>query len=53
MAAGAAPAPETKADTKTEIAETVTAQPATLKERIGRLVHEIFQGREEYTGWRQ
>jgi hypothetical protein len=53
MAAGAAPAPEIKADTKTEAAETVNAQPATLKERIGRLVREIFQGREEYAGWHQ
>jgi hypothetical protein len=53
MAAGAAPAPETKGDAKTETAETVTAQHATLKERIVHLVHEIFKGRDEYAGWRQ
>jgi hypothetical protein len=52
MAAGAAPAPETK-ETKTEAAETSQAQPATLRARIGRKLTEIFQGREEYLGWRQ
>jgi hypothetical protein len=53
MAAGAAPAPERKTETRTEIAETVTAQPATLKQRIVSLLHEIFQGREDHLGWRQ
>ncbi|HZW93167.1 MAG TPA: hypothetical protein VFF64_09470 [Candidatus Eremiobacteraceae bacterium] len=53
MAAGAAPAPETKVETKTEAAETSQAQPTTLKERIARKLTQIFHGREEYLGWRQ
>jgi len=53
MAAGAAPAPERKMETKTEISETGTAQPATLKQRFVRLLHEIFHGREDHLGWRQ
>ncbi len=53
MAAGAAPAPETKVETKAEAAETSQGQPATLKTRIARKLTEIFQGREEYLGWRQ
>jgi hypothetical protein len=53
MAAGAAPAPEVKADTKTETTETAEAQPETLKQRIGRLLHDIFAGRDEYAGWHQ
>ena len=53
MAAGAAPAPEKKVATKTETAETSQAQPATLRQRIQRKLLEIFQGRDEYAGWRQ
>jgi len=53
MAAGAAPAPERKTETKTEIAETGTAQPVTLRQRIINLLHTIFQGREDHLGWRQ
>jgi hypothetical protein len=53
MAAGAAPAPETKADTKTGVAETSEGQSVTLKQRFERLLHKIFHGREEYAGWRQ
>jgi hypothetical protein len=53
MAAGAAPAPEPKADAKNEIAEVCEAQPVTLKQRVVRLLHEIFAGREEYLGWHQ
>lgn len=53
MAAGAAPAPERKVDTKTEITEAGTAQPVTLKQRIVDLLHEIFQGRHDHLGWRQ
>jgi len=53
MAAGAAPAPETKVETKSEAAETSQAQPTTLKERIARKLTQIFHGREEYLGWRQ
>jgi hypothetical protein len=53
MAAGAAPAPERKMETKTEITAAGTAQPVTLKERIVHLLHEIFQGRHDHLGWRQ
>lgn len=55
MATGAAPAPasEPKAETKTETAETREAQPVTLKQRIERLLGEIFEGREDHLGWRQ
>ena len=53
MAAGAAPAPERKTETKTEITETGAVQPSTLKQRIVSLLHEIFQGREDHLGWRQ
>jgi hypothetical protein len=52
MAAGAAPAPQRKMETKTEIAE-MKPQALTLKQRIGRLLHEIFAGRPEHLGWRQ
>ncbi len=53
MAAGAAPAPERKIETKAETTETGTAQPVTLKQRIVNLLHDIFQGREDHLGWRQ
>jgi hypothetical protein len=54
MATGTAPALEPKAETKTETpAETCTAQPVTLKERVVGLLTKIFHGREEYLGWRQ
>jgi hypothetical protein len=53
MAAGAAPAPEPKADKKTEATETCEAHSVTLKQRVERLFSEIFKGREEYLGWRQ
>lgn len=49
MAAGAAPAPEKKADTTTETA----SAPVTLKQRILNLLHEIFKGREDHLGWHQ
>lgn len=52
MAAGAAPAPEKKLETKTETAETAQAQP-TLKQRFEQKMVEIFAGRDEYLGWRQ
>jgi hypothetical protein len=52
MAAGAAPAPERKMETKTETAD-IKPQALTLKERIGRLLHDIFAGRPEHLGWRQ
>lgn len=53
MAAGSAPAPEKKAETKTEMTETSAGQPETFKQRLERLVHKIFAGRGEYAGWRQ
>jgi hypothetical protein len=53
MAAGAAPAPERKTGTRTETAEMSKPQPETLKQRIGRLLHEIFEGRPDHLGWRQ
>lgn len=53
MAAGAAPAPQRKMETKTETAEISKAQPESLKHRIGRLLHEIFAGRPDHLGWRQ
>jgi hypothetical protein len=52
MAAGAAPAPEEKADTTTETTET-GAQSVTLKQRIQNLLHQIFKGREDHLGWHQ
>ncbi|HKN16288.1 MAG TPA: hypothetical protein VJX47_05080 [Candidatus Sulfotelmatobacter sp.] len=53
MAAGAAPAPVKKAETKTETLESHESQPVTLKQRIEQLLHKIFEGREEHLGWRQ
>jgi hypothetical protein len=53
MATGAAPALDPKAETKTETVETGDPKPLTLKQRITRLLHEIFEGREEYAGWHQ
>ncbi len=60
MATGTVTAREPRADaktetveTKTETTETSTAQPVTLKQRIGHLLHTIFQGREEHLGWHQ
>jgi hypothetical protein len=52
MAAGAAPAPEKKADTTIEPTEAGHAH-VTLKQRIQNLIHEIFKGREEHLGWHQ
>jgi len=53
MAAGAAPAPEVKAETKTETTQTDPASPATLKQRFQKLLHEIFAGHEHHAGWHQ
>jgi hypothetical protein len=53
MASGAAPAPETKVDTKPETAETSAGQHMSFKQRVERLLHRIFAGREEFAGWRQ
>jgi len=53
MAAGAAPAPERKTETKTEITEGGTAHLVTLKQRFVSLLREIFQGRHDHLGWRQ
>ena len=53
MASGAAPALEPKGELPNETKETSASQPLTLKQRIERLAHFIFEGREEYLGWRQ
>jgi hypothetical protein len=53
MAAGAAPAPEKKLESKNEAAETSRPQAMTLKQRILQRLHQIFQGHDEYLGWRQ
>jgi hypothetical protein len=52
MAAGAAPAPEKKADTTTEPTHTAKVH-VTLKQRIQNLLHDIFKGREDHLGWHQ
>ncbi|MGA2019382.1 MAG: hypothetical protein ABSH02_02240 [Candidatus Sulfotelmatobacter sp.] len=53
-ATGAAPAIDPTVETKTETpGEACKTQPATLKERIGALLRTIFEGRDEYVGWRQ
>jgi hypothetical protein len=53
MAAGAAPAPEKRLETKDETTQVSETQPLTLKQRIIRKLHQIFAGRDEYLGWRQ
>jgi hypothetical protein len=53
MAAGAASAPETKVDKNPETAESSEGQHISFKQRFERLLHKIFAGREEYSGWRQ
>ena len=53
MATGAAPGLDPKFETKTEPTETQEAQPMTLKQRVTRLLHEIFEGHEEHLGWHQ
>jgi hypothetical protein len=50
--AGAAPAPEKRIETKDETNE-VPQAPRTLRQRIANKLHQIFEGREEYLGWRQ
>lgn len=53
MATGAVTAREPEVDVKPEqTTEAAAAQPLTLKQRFIRLLHDIFQGREEYLGWR-
>jgi hypothetical protein len=53
MATGVVTAREPKVDAKTETPEASEAQPLTLKQRVVRVLHEVFHGREEYLGWRQ
>jgi hypothetical protein len=52
MASGAAPALEPKTDSQMETKDT-SPSPSTLKQRLERLFHFIFEGREEYLGWHQ
>jgi len=47
MATGTVTAPEPKVDAKTETAETCTAQPVTLTQRVKRLFSDIFKGHED------
>jgi hypothetical protein len=53
MAAGAAPAPEKRIETKDQTNEVSQPESQTLRQRLIRKLHEIFHGREEYLGWRQ
>lgn len=53
MATGAVTAREPKVDAKGETPETPQPQPLTIKQRIDRLLHEIFEGHEEHLGWHQ
>jgi len=53
MAAGAAPAPEKKAETKMETTDACEAQPVTFKRRMQLLFSRIFEGHEEHLGWHQ
>lgn len=53
MATGAAPALDPKVE-ETEVSKEASQdQPLTLKGRIVSFLTHVFQGREEYTGWRQ
>ncbi len=53
MATGAAPALDPKR-AETEVSQDpAQEQPSTLKGRIVSFLTHVFQGREEYTGWRQ
>jgi hypothetical protein len=53
MATGASAAPQQKLETDDEIREKLQSQPESLKQRIVRRLHQIFEGHEEYLGWRQ
>jgi hypothetical protein len=53
MATGAVTAREPKVDVKGDTPETPVPQPVTLRQRIKRLLHEIFAGREDHLGWHQ
>jgi len=52
MATGTAPALDPNS-TETSGLAAGRPQPLTLKQRFMRLLHEIFEGREEYLGWHQ
>ena len=53
MAAGAAPAPEVKADTTTEATQAAPAPPATFMQRFQQVLHYIFAEREDTSSWHQ
>jgi hypothetical protein len=53
MATGAVTAREPKVDAKGDTPETPEPQPVTLRQRIKRLLHEIFAGHEDHLGWHQ
>ena len=53
MATGAVTAREPKVDAKGGTPETPKPQPGTLRQRIKRLLHEIFAGHEDHLGSHQ
>jgi hypothetical protein len=53
MATGTAPALDPNVEAKGESTQSCESQPATFGQRFKNLLHKVFQGREEYLGWRQ
>jgi hypothetical protein len=48
MATNVIPTPKLKVNTEKRAIE--SSAPLTLKQRIGNLLHEVFEGHEEYLG---
>lgn len=53
MATGTAPALDPNVGQKKEGTQSCESQPETFGQRFKNLLHKVFQGREEYLGWRQ
>jgi hypothetical protein len=53
MATGTAPALDPNIEPKGQTAQASNSQPETFGQRFKNLLHKVFQGREEYLGWRQ
>ena len=53
MAAGAAPALDKKKEDIQTHTNASQGQPETFRQRIVRVLHDIFAGREEHNGWHQ
>lgn len=53
MATGTAPALDPNLESKNQTAQASHSQPETLGQRFKNLLHKVFQGREEFLGWRQ